>query len=134
MALPGGRRSTTDSDLLATAMRETREEVGVQLEAADLLGALDDVAPRSQPVPPMLVRPFVFLLPARPPLALNPEVASAAWVELDTLLHPDTYRTVTLHLHGADREVQGYQLAESLVWGMTERILRALFDYVPEAS
>jgi 8-oxo-dGTP pyrophosphatase MutT (NUDIX family) len=130
MALPGGRRSPGDPDLLATAIRETEEEVGVRLEPGTLIGALDDVAPRTPVLPPIAVRPFVFTLAERPPLALNREVASAAWVELDTLLHPDTYRTVTLQLHGADREVQGYQVAESLVWGMTERILHSLFDLI----
>jgi 8-oxo-dGTP pyrophosphatase MutT (NUDIX family) len=128
MALPGGRRSSADADLLATAIRETEEEVGVRLEPDSLIGVLDDVAPQTPVLPPVAVRPFVFALPEQPALTLNREVASAAWVELDTLLHPDTYRTVTLHLHGAEREVQGYQVAESLVWGMTERILRSFFD------
>jgi 8-oxo-dGTP pyrophosphatase MutT (NUDIX family) len=131
MALPGGRQDPTDADLVATAIRETEEEVGVVLPRERLVGALDDVAPRTPVLPPIAVRPFVFRLPERPELRLNPEVASAAWIGLDTLLHPDTYTTVTLHLHGRERVVQGYQLADALVWGMTERILQTLFALLP---
>ena len=44
MALPGGRQDAADRDLLATAVREAREEVGVDLaHHGDLLGALDDL-------------------------------------------------------------------------------------------
>jgi 8-oxo-dGTP pyrophosphatase MutT (NUDIX family) len=131
MALPGGRQDPDDADLVATAIRETDEEVGVRLSRDQLVGALDDVAPRTPVLPPVAVRPFVFRLDERPELRLNPEVASAAWIGLDTLLHPDTYTTVTLHLHGIDRVVQGYQVADALVWGMTERILHSLLSLLP---
>src|SRR6185436_21144367 len=48
MALPGGRRDARDIDLRATAMRETREEIGVELSTARLLGRLDDLRPIRQ--------------------------------------------------------------------------------------
>lgn len=127
MALPGGRRSASDPDLLDTAIRETIEEVGIRLPPDRLLGALDDVAPRTPVLPPIAVRPFVFQLPSRPELVLNHEVAAAAWADLDTLVHPDSYRTVTLHLHGGERQVSAYNFHEAVVWGMTERILSGLF-------
>ncbi|MEP6687797.1 MAG: NUDIX domain-containing protein, partial [Gemmatimonadales bacterium] len=63
MALPGGRREETDPDLVATAVRETFEEVGLSLAPADLLGSLDDVVPRTPVLPPIAVRPYVFALP-----------------------------------------------------------------------
>jgi len=131
MGLPGGRRDREDADLLATALRETREEIGVHVAPESLLGALDDVAPRTPVLPPIAVRPFVFRLPERPPLSLNHEVHSAAWVELETLLHPDTYRSTTIQYRDTERVVQGYQLADALVWGMTERILYSLFALLP---
>ena len=100
MALPGGRREPDDPDLLATAIRETREEVGVELDREQLLGALDDVVPRNPVLPPIAVRPFVFLLPARPVLVLNPEVAATQWVSLDDLLQPGGYHLATLEIAG----------------------------------
>ncbi|HEU5170288.1 MAG TPA: NUDIX domain-containing protein, partial [Gemmatimonadales bacterium] len=62
MGLPGGRHHPGDPDLLATAIRETEEEVGLALDASRCIGVLDDVAPRTPDLPPIAVRPFVFSL------------------------------------------------------------------------
>jgi 8-oxo-dGTP pyrophosphatase MutT (NUDIX family) len=126
MALPGGRRETGDRDLLTTAIRETREEVGIELRSEDLAGRLDDVVPRTPVLPPIAVRPFVFIPPTRPMLSLNPEVASARWIAVDHLLRPDTHHPVRLDAAGQSRQVMAYQLDDGIVWGMTERILISL--------
>ena len=126
MALPGGRRDRADRDLVATAIREIAEEVGIELSPAELSGALEDVIPRTPVLPPIAVRPFVFLPAARPELVLNPEVASARWVPLSDLMGPGAHHPVQLEVAGQSREVQAYQLQDAIVWGMTERILTAL--------
>jgi 8-oxo-dGTP pyrophosphatase MutT (NUDIX family) len=126
MALPGGRRESDDPDLVATAVREIAEEIGIELTATDLLGQLADVVPRIPVLPPIAVRPFVFLPPDRRPLVLNSEVASAHWVGLDDLLQPGAHHLVRLEVAGQSREVQAYQLDDAIVWGMTERILTDL--------
>jgi 8-oxo-dGTP pyrophosphatase MutT (NUDIX family) len=126
MALPGGRQDPSEPDLLATAVRETWEEVGLELGRQHLLGTLDDVVPRTPVLPPIAVRPYVFTLRHRPALSLNPEVAAARWVPLDLLLHPDTYNSVRLDIRGESREFPAYRLDDSVVWGMTERILSSL--------
>ena len=123
MALPGGRREAGDFDLAATAIRETSEEVGIRLRPEDLLGSLPDVIPRTPVLPPIAVRPFVFLLPGRPAMRLNAEVAQASWVQVDYLLRPDTRHPVQLEVAGKSRQVQAYQLENAIIWGMTERIL-----------
>jgi 8-oxo-dGTP pyrophosphatase MutT (NUDIX family) len=130
MALPGGRRAAEDADLLATAIRETSEEVGLLLPRSSLLGGLDDVVPRTPVLPPIAVRPYVFALPERPPLAPNPEVAGWRWVPLDLLLHPGTYHSVRLQIRGESRDVPAYELDQSIVWGMTERIVTGLLDQI----
>jgi len=126
MALPGGRREARDPDLVATAVREIAEEVGIDLAAGQLVGRLADVIPRTPVLPPIAVRPFVFLPPTRPPLVLNSEVASARWVGLDDLLKPGAHHPVRLEVAGQSREVQAYELEDAIVWGMTERILTDL--------
>jgi 8-oxo-dGTP pyrophosphatase MutT (NUDIX family) len=132
MALPGGRRETDDPDLVGTAIRETFEEVGLILGRADLLGSLDDVVPRAPVLPPIAVRPYVFSLPERPPLVPNPEVAATRWVQLDHLLHPETYHSVRLEIRGEPRDFPAYRVDEAIVWGMTERILTSLLEHLRE--
>ena len=130
MALPGGRRESGDADLLATAIRETAEEVGVELSSAELAGSLQDVVPRTPVLPAIAVRPFVFLRDSRPALSLNSEVTSAMWVPLEHLLRADTHHLVRLEVAGSSRLVPAYQLSDAIVWGMTERILTQLLNYL----
>src|SRR5690606_14563082 len=85
MDLPGGRASATDAAILDTATRETREEVGIDLEhAGRLLGRLPEVWPRGGP-PPIRVAPFVFAVPNDLTIALNYEVDAAFWIPLGHL-------------------------------------------------
>lgn len=126
MALPGGRRDPGDADLTVTAIRETAEEVGLELPRSALIGGLDDVVPRAPVLPPIAVRPYVFELPDRPVLRLNPEVAAARWVHLDHLLHPATYHSVRIQIRGEHRDVDAYELEDAIVWGMTERVVTSL--------
>jgi 8-oxo-dGTP pyrophosphatase MutT (NUDIX family) len=128
MGLPGGRRDPLDSDLLATARRETLEEVGVPLESSRMLGPLDDVAPR-MPVPRrVLVRPYVFALPQRPALTLSEEVAEAIWAEVAELRRAETYREIRLLLRGEERSFPAYHLGPYAVWGLTERIITPMLQ------
>jgi 8-oxo-dGTP pyrophosphatase MutT (NUDIX family) len=129
MGLPGGRREEVDTDLVATAIRETEEELGVILDRAMLVGPLDDVFPRSVVTSPFLVRPYLFALPRRVPLNLSAEVATAEWIPLGRLLDPATYQSVTLTIGESSRAVQGYVLGpEQVIWGMTERVLTPILD------
>lgn len=126
MALPGGRREPNDADLLATAIRETAEELGIDLTPGDLAGQLDDVVPRTPILPPIAVRPFVFYLPERPRLLPNAEVAEASWIPLQYLAQPNIHHVVRLEVAGQQRLVDAYRLENAIVWGMTERILTNL--------
>jgi 8-oxo-dGTP pyrophosphatase MutT (NUDIX family) len=128
MALPGGRAEPGDRDLVATAMRETAEEVGVELRDAWLLGALDDVAPRTPVLPPVAVRPYVFRVPERPRLALNPEVAAAEWLDLARLADPAVRQEIPVEVSGRSRLYPAFVVPGGVVWGMTERILSAFLE------
>ncbi len=130
MALPGGRQEPAERDLIDTAIRETAEEVGLELRPEHLIGSLDDVVPRTPVLPPIAVRPYVFALDRRPALRFSPEVAAAHWVSLDLLLHPDTHDTVRLQIRGESREFPAYRVEDSMVWGMTERILSSLLIHL----
>jgi 8-oxo-dGTP pyrophosphatase MutT (NUDIX family) len=128
LALPGGRRHGADPDLLFTAGRETREEVGIGLSAGVLLGELDDLSPVSPHLPQIIVRPFVFGLPDRPEVIPSAEVALHVWVPRDVLAAAAT--TETLDLLGQARMVRGYRVGPHFIWGMTERIILSFLDLI----
>lgn len=124
MALPGGRRDPADQDLMATAVREAAEEIGVTLAGAFCLGELDDVEPSTPHLPDILIRPFVFGLESQPPVQLSQEVAGHVWVPLSAL--PGWETEAEIMVRGTLRRVRGYQVGDALVWGLTERILTPL--------
>lgn len=121
VALPGGRRDPEDGDLLFTALRETREETGIELQREACLGQLDDLRPRRAAPFGIAVRPFVFALASRPELRLSSEVAAELWTPLELLRVERS--TEQLAVHGDLREVAAVRLGHDLLWGMTLRIL-----------
>src|SRR5207249_4979472 len=123
VALPGGRYDPGDVDLLVTAIRETREETGVDLSAAERLGVLDDLYPRTPTLPAVVVRPFVFALASRPTLVPGVEAARVFWLPLDRLSQRGVRRDFTLPVRGVERTFPAYVVDEIVIWGMTERIL-----------
>jgi 8-oxo-dGTP pyrophosphatase MutT (NUDIX family) len=130
MAFPGGRRDPGDADLLATAIRETREEIGIDLALAERLGELDDLHPRTPVLPPIVVRPFVFGLVERPAITLSTEVQDAFWASFRALAAPGAWREVTIQHRGAPRTLPAYVLENRTIWGMTERILTQLRHFL----
>ena len=121
IALPGGRRDPGDDDRLATAVRETKEEVDVLLPASALLGALDDLAPSTPRLPPLVIRPYVFGFEARPEARLSEEVAGVMWLPLSELASCEGKAVVPLR--GETREVACYAYGGVVIWGLTYRIL-----------
>lgn len=124
VALPGGRRSPADRTTAETAIRETREEVGIDLSVqGTMLGRLDDVRPRSG-APPVSVAAYVFAVPGDTGVTLNHEVESARWAPIGHLM---AAASAMEHVHtlASGEKVPfpaiGYQ--EYVIWGLTHRIL-----------
>lgn len=132
MALPGGRMEPQDPHLLATAIRETKEETGVELsgglpEAQDdrrFLGLLPRVAPSSRVIPRVAVVPHIFTTsPETEAHTLSHEVERVRWVTLEALADPATRHSLEIELPGGRRRFPGYRFADDIVWGLTYRIL-----------
>ena len=127
VALPGGRRDPGDATLQDTAIRETREETGIDLSRDGLvLGMLDELRPRTPSLPPIIVTPFVAVVRPDVVIETSDEVALAFWVPLASLTDPSMSVESEVSARGATWRVPSYVLAGHVVWGMTERILRNL--------
>jgi 8-oxo-dGTP pyrophosphatase MutT (NUDIX family) len=131
MAFPGGREDPQDENLLATAIRETLEEVGLDLgQAGRLLGQLAPLPAmaRGRPVG-MTIVPFVFELVADAELLYSEEVVEAVWVPLDPLLQGQLRTTFAVDREGGERvELPAHDVGGRIVWGLTYRMLDSLFE------
>jgi 8-oxo-dGTP pyrophosphatase MutT (NUDIX family) len=131
MAFPGGRQDPSDGDLLATALRETEEEVGLRLRTeSDLIGRLDDLpaVARGRRVG-LVIAPFVFAVAGDPVLTPNrDEVEELLWAPLAPMLAGERDTTLLWEFEGRKIEVPGYDVDGRIVWGLTHRMLCALFE------
>ncbi|MCC7538652.1 MAG: CoA pyrophosphatase [Deltaproteobacteria bacterium] len=132
MAMPGGRADPEDADDLATAIRETEEEVGLRLGSdARFLGALDDLPTLGRlAASTMVVAPMVFVL-ERDPGALEideTEVAEALWVPLGPMIRGEVATEHVFVHDGAQMRLPAFAHEGRVVWGLTYRILTTLLD------
>jgi len=135
VALPGGRRDPADATLQDTAVRETREETGIDLAANGfVLGTLDEIRPRTPVLPPIIVTPFVAIVPGDVPLEISDELADAFWTPWSTFGDPARIDESTVQVRGAAWKVNSYLVGERVVWGMTERMLRQLAERMSALS
>jgi len=120
ISLPGGAREEGET-LRDTALRETDEEIGVQVDAADVIGHLSTIF-----VPPsrFLVTPYVATLPARPDFRVTDhEVAELIEVPVALLLDPQVVRRERWTLREVEVDVPFFQIGVHKVWGATAMIL-----------
>ena len=124
MAFPGGRAEPGDVDLRATAVRETREETGIDLDtAAEHLGALDEVRATARMRPlDLAISPFVFRLEREVAAVLSEEVCSVHWLPLDDLLGPTRRSTLDYQHQGDTLQFPCLRVEELVIWGLTYRM------------
>ena len=134
IGLPGGHAEPADQDLLATARREAREEVGVDLgRDARLLGHLPAVQARARgQVLQMWITPFVFALETSVEPTLSVEATEVFWFPLVRARAgelPWTYRY--LHNDEEERLLPAWRFEERVVWGLTYDILSGFLRMAP---
>lgn len=130
ISFPGGTADLDDPDLLATALRETEEELGIPRDRIQILGALDDVYTF---VSGFVITPFVGLIPHPSPLRVNlVEIAEVLAVPLSTFRDPTTLRVEERDREGERVKVYFYHYGPHEIWGATGRIMKGLIDAVFE--
>jgi len=126
IAFPGGKMQDGDRTARDTAIRETKEEVGIDLEGtADFLGYGEVTTTHTGT---MDVVPSVFSLNRRVKVKPNEEVASFRWIGLEDLLAPTAKYDYQLGYQGRKVEMPAYAVGGYVVWGLTYRILTTLLE------
>lgn len=130
VALPGGREQADDAGPADTAARETHEEVGIDVRAGGrMLGALEPVWPQSSRAPGIVVRPFVFAVPADAEAVPNHEVDAAVWIPVRELLQPGAVTEHLFEIEGIEpMRFPAFGARGYVVWGLTHRILTTFLD------
>ncbi len=124
LALPGGRAQLGDEDLIATAARETCEEVGIDLSnGGNFIGQLDIVVPTNERLQKLEIAPFVAIAPKEFTLSLSDEVASVFWVSISDLKREGRSSFFSMPLGGVINKWPAYPSEGGPIWGITERIL-----------
>jgi len=125
VAFPGGRHHPDeDADLLATALREAREEIGVDPADVRLLGALDDIETVSTR---FVITPYVGLVPHPYAFRACPaEVDAIFTVPLRVLQAPGAERREVWDFDGREIPIDTYPVDGHVIWGATQRITRNL--------
>jgi 8-oxo-dGTP pyrophosphatase MutT (NUDIX family) len=121
ISLPGGGYQASDADLRVTAIRETREELGIELDAAHLLGNLEPMHPRSSGPTGIEVTPFVFATPVALEPVCGPEALAAFWLPLDLAASGALDGTYSYPASSVAFPCWTYE--GHVIWGLTRRIL-----------
>ena len=126
IAFPGGKVQQGDCTAKDTAMRETLEEVGIDLRGSARFlgyGAVETTHTGN-----LDVIPSVFEMKSAVEVTPNAEVASYRWVSLAELLSPASRSSYRLEYQGRSVEMPAFTTGGYVVWGLTRRILSSVLE------
>jgi 8-oxo-dGTP pyrophosphatase MutT (NUDIX family) len=130
ISFPGGARDINDRTLLHTAIRESREEIGLRAKDIDVVGELDDELTTTSNY---IVTPFVAIIPWPYRFKKNKdEVADIIQVPIEALRKEGRVRQTNETLNGQLIESYTYDYRGKVIWGATARILKKLLDIIGE--
>lgn len=121
ISLPGGKQDPGDEDVIATAIRETKEEIGVDISRDQVLGRLSDMY-----IPPskFKVSPVVAYLEKQPLIIPDArEVVEVFSVPLRDVLRDDIRKTEKIVVRNTRLDAPYFDINNKIVWGATAMIL-----------
>ena len=132
VAFPGGMSESQDEDLIATALREAYEEVGLPPSTVEVLGLLDDLTPS---VTDIAVTPVVGVIRSLPPLRPNPsEVARIFEIPIEPLLAASNWRMEEKQWQGRLWPIYFFDYDQETLWGLSAYITLLLLNLTPQGS
>ena len=132
MGLPGGHRQVEDADDQQTALRETEEEIGLNLaQTGEFLGVLDDIRASARGhTLDLVLTPFVYQVGASPRFVAGDEVAEVLWVSLSALANGKHFICHPVQFESRITTLPGWSVGDYIVWGLTYRIISGLLRRV----
>jgi 8-oxo-dGTP pyrophosphatase MutT (NUDIX family) len=125
IAFPGGKQDESDVDVIAAALREADEEIGLPRGSVEVLGTL----PMHETVTGFNVTPVIGFVRDAFVIKLEPdEVEEVFAVPLDHVLNPDNYLIQSRRWRGTRRHYFVVPYGPYYIWGATARMLRAWAD------
>jgi 8-oxo-dGTP pyrophosphatase MutT (NUDIX family) len=119
-SFPGGVQDPGDPDLLATALRETEEEIGLDHRVVEVLGTLPPV----DTITGYTITAFVGFIPHPYEFHPNPrEVERLLTLPLEGFIPPERWSSGVYHYQGRITRVCCWRLNHEVIWGATARIL-----------
>lgn len=131
ISLPGGSWEPEDSDSIATALRESEEEIGLQRQDVEVLGELGEMALPSG----FRITPVIGIIePSREFIPCPREVADIFHAPLDLVLDTSAYRSSVMHYNEQPRKVLELMYEDYRIWGATAAILYHLAREIEKFS
>ncbi len=128
VCLPGGKAEAEDENSLATARRETLEELGINLHSHGRhVGALDDVQAMARGrLLSTSISPHIFVQVREPTIVLSHEAEHSFWLPLGPAVRGELDSRYRYGSGGGAMYLPCWRYQEEVVWGLTYKMLRAL--------
>jgi len=132
ISMPGGREEEEDESIIETSIRETEEELGVDLHRhGRYLGRLDDVrAVAKGKILAMSITPCVFVLESEPKLNLGDEADDAFWLPLSPTSNGSFDSTYELKMGPASFKMPSWEYKGHTIWGLTYKMLGGFIEHL----
>jgi 8-oxo-dGTP pyrophosphatase MutT (NUDIX family) len=121
---PGGQFEETEKESSAVALRETKEEIGVESDGIEILGNLSDIYVH---VSKFFIHPVVGFIQKRPNFKINKdEVEQIIIVPLKHFFNSELISTEIIDTRFGEIEVPCYKIDGNIIWGVTAMIISEL--------